>query len=172
MLTVSDDCSDPPSIKLAMPPASNSAHEKHGFQSHQRFKADFRAPKSIFEKYFKIILYFQIWLLVTFWMSQSDCGHICDPLEAFGDIWRKKIFRFFSTFFKQFLLDFGLKMKQKLRWKNRKCGFFKNEALNWKSASVKVLGYMLTVSDDCGDPPSMKLAMPPASNSALEKHGF
>ena len=139
------------------------------FQSHQRFKADFQAPKSILEKCFKIILYCQIWVLLTFWMSESDCEHICDPLEAFGDISRKT---FFSNFFKQFWLDFGFKMKQKWTWKIRKCEFFKNEALNWKSALVKVLGYMLSLSNDCGDTPSMKLAMHPASNSAHEKHGF
>ena len=90
-------------------------------------------------------------------------------LKAFGE---KKNFRIFSTFFKHFLLRFSFKMKQKWRWKNRKCNFFKNEALNWKSATVKVLGYMLTVSDDCEDPPTMKLAMPPASNSPHEIHGF
>ena len=90
-------------------------------------------------------------------------------LEAFGE---KKIFRIFSTFFKHFLLHFSFKMKQKWKWKNRKCNFFKNEALNWKSATVKVLGYMLTVSDDCEDPPTMKLVMPPASNSLHEIHGF
>ena len=90
-------------------------------------------------------------------------------LEAFGE---KKVFRIFSSFFKHFLLHFSLKMKQKWRWKNRKCNFFKNEALNWKSATVKVLGYMLTVSDDCEDPPTMKLAMPLASNSPHEIHGF
>ena len=78
----------------------------------------------------------------------------------------------FRIFLKQFLLHFSLKMKQKWRWKNRKCNFFKNEALNWKSATVKVLGYMLTVSDDCEDPPTMKLAMPLASNSPHEIHGF
>ena len=123
------------------------------FQSHQRFKADFRAPKSIFEKCFKIISYVQIWVLVTFWMSQSDCEHICDPLEAFGDIWRKTNFSIFLIFFKQFWLDFGLKMKEKWTWKIQKCEFSKNEALHWKSASVKVLDYMLSLSDDCDDPP-------------------
>ena len=90
-------------------------------------------------------------------------------LETFGE---KLIFRIFSIFFKQFWLDFGLQMKVEWTWKIQKFEFFKNEALNWKSASVKVLGYMLSLSDDCGDPPSMKLAMPPASNLPHEKHGF
>ena len=100
-------------------------------------------------------------------------------VDTFATFWKhletfrgKKNFRFFSNFFKQFLLEFGFKMKQKLRWKIRKCEFFKNEALNWKFAWVTVLGYMLTLSDDCGDSPTMKLAMPPASNSAHKKHGF
>ena len=141
-------------------------------QSQYSSKDVFWAPKSVFEKYFQIISYVQIWLLVTFWMPWSDYGCICDLLEAFGGIWRKKVFRIFSTFFKHFLLHFSLKMKQKWRWKNWKCNFFKNEALNWKSATVKVLGYMLTVSDDCEDPPTMKLAMPLASNLPHEIHGF
>ena len=37
---------------------------------------------------------------------------------------------------------------------------------------VKVLGYMLIVCDDCDDPPTMKLAMPLASNSPHENDGF
>ena len=139
------------------------------FQSQYSSKADFWAPKSVFEKYFKIISYVQIWLLVMFWMPQGDYGCICDLMEAFEGIWRKKSF---SNFFKHFLLHFSLKMKQKWRWKNRKCNFFKNEALNWKSATVKVLGYMLTVYDDCEDPPTMKLAMSLASNSPHENHGL
>ena len=56
--------------------------------------------------------------------------------------------------------------------KNRKSDFFKNEALNQKSGTVKPLGYVSTVFHDRGDPPDLKLAMPPASNSAHENHGF
>ena len=89
--------------------------------------------------------------------------------EPFGE---KNIFRIFLTFLKQFLLHFSLKMKQKWIWKNRKSDFFKNEALNQKSGSVKPLGYVLTIFHDCGDPADGKLAMPPASNSAHEIHGF
>ena len=37
-------------------------------QSQYSSKAVFWAPKSVFEKYFQIISYVQIWLLVTFWM--------------------------------------------------------------------------------------------------------
>ena len=59
-----------------------------------------------------------------------------------------------------------------MEMKKWKMQFFKNEALNWKSATVKVLDYMLTVSDDCEDPPTMKLTMPVASNSPHEIHGF
>ena len=78
----------------------------------------------------------------------------------------------FSIFFKQFWLSFSLKVKQKWSWKNRKSDFFKNEAINQKSGTVTLLGYVLTVFQDCGDPPDLKLAMPAASNSAHEKHGF
>jgi len=91
------------------------------------------------------------------------------PWERFGE---KKIFEFFQLFLKQFLLHFSLKMKQKWTWKNRKSDFFKNEALNQKSGTVKPLGYVSTVFHDRGDPPDLKLAMPPASNSSHEKHGF
>ena len=89
--------------------------------------------------------------------------------ELFGE---KNIFRIFLTFLKQFLLHFSLKMKQKWIWKNRKSDFFKNEALNQKTETVKPLVYVLTVSLDYGDPPDLKLAMPPASNSAHENHCF
>ena len=89
--------------------------------------------------------------------------------EPFGE---KNIFRIFWTFLKQFLLHFSLKMKQKWIWKNRKSDFFKNEALNQKSGTVKPLGYVLTVFHDCGDSPDLKLAMPPASDSPHEKHCF
>ena len=89
--------------------------------------------------------------------------------EVFGE---KKFFWLFSIFFKQFWLSFCLKMKQKWKRQNRKSDFFKNEALNQKSGTVKPLGYVLTVFHDCGDPPDLKLAMPPASNSAHENHCF
>ena len=56
--------------------------------------------------------------------------------------------------------------------KKLKIRFFKNKAFNQKSGTVKLLGYVLTIFRDCGDPPDLKLAMPPASNSAHEKHGF
>ena len=56
--------------------------------------------------------------------------------------------------------------------KKSKMQFFQKWGLNWKFATVKVLGYMLTVSDDCEDPPTMKLAMPLASNSPHEIHDF
>ena len=89
--------------------------------------------------------------------------------ERFGE---KIFFRDFSNFLKQFLLHFSLKMKQKWIWKNRKSDFFKNEALNQKSGTVKPLGYVLTIFHDCRDPADVKLAMPPASYSAHEIHGF
>ena len=119
-----------------------------------------------------MVSYVQIWLLMTFWMSQSDRECISDHLQALGKIWRKCFFRFFSNFLKQSLLHFSLKMKQKWIWKNRKSDFFKNEALNQKSGTVKPLGYVLTVFHDCGDPPDLKLAMPQASNSDHENRVF
>ena len=142
------------------------------FQSYLSFKAHFQAPKSIFENHFRIVPSAQIWILMTFWMSGSDREHISDYLKALEKFWRKKNFDFFSIFFKQFWLSFSLKVKQKWTWKNRKSDFFKNEAFNQKSGTVKLLGYVLTVFHDCGDPPDLKLAMPPASNWAHEKHGF
>ena len=81
------------------------------------------------------------------------------PWERFGE---KKFFRIFSTFLKQFLLHFSLKMKQKWTWKNRKSDFFKNEALNQKSGTVKPLGYVLTVFHDCGDPPRLETGNAPS----------
>ena len=94
------------------------------------------------------------------------------PPTSFGKDLAKKKFSIFSNFLKQFLLHFSLKMKQKWIWKNRKSDFFKNEPLNQKSGTVKPLGYVLNVFHDCGDHPDLKLAMPPASNSAHENHCF
>ena len=106
-------------------------------------------------------------------LDVSGClGMPFRPPTRFGKDLAKKKNRFFSNFLKQFLLHFSLKMKQKWIWKNRKSDFFKNEALNQKSGTVKPLGYVLTIFHDCGDPPDMKLAMPPASNSAHENHCF
>ena len=42
--------------------------------------------------------------------------------------------------------------------------FFKIEALNQKSGTVKLLGYVFTILHDCDDPLDWKLAMPPASH--------
>ena len=56
--------------------------------------------------------------------------------------------------------------------KKSKIRFFKNEALDQKSGTVKPLRYVLTIFHDYGDPPDKKLTMPPASNSAHEIHGF
>ena len=175
VLTIFHDCGDPEDVKLAMPPASNSAHEIHGFHSPSELlelQSSFSSPKIDFWKCLSNVPYVQIWLLMTFWMSQSDRECISDHLQALGTIWRKTHFSNFLTFLKQFLLHFSLKMKQKWIWKNRKSDFFKNEALNQKSETVKPLGYVLTVFHDCGDPPDLILAMPPASNSAHENRVF
>ena len=56
--------------------------------------------------------------------------------------------------------------------KKSKIQFFKNEALNQKSGTVKPLGYVLTVFHGCGEPADLELVMPPASNSAHENHCF
>ena len=49
---------------------------------------------------------------------------------------------------------------------------FFNEPLYSKSATVKVLGYLSTLSNDCRNPQNVKLAMPPASGWAHENHVF
>ena len=66
-----------------------------------------------------------------------------------------------------FLGYFSFESEAKLRVKILKIRFFKNEALNQKSGMVKVLGYVSTVSDDCGDLGNVKLAMPPAFGQTL-----
>ena len=157
-----------------MPPASNSAHENHGFYSPSELlelQSSFSSPKIDFWKW--------LWNSpIRSNMASDDFSDVPEwsgihfrPPTSFGNVnhfAKKIIFEFFWLFWS----NFCFKMKQKWIWKNRKCNFFKNEALNWKSATVKVLGYMLTVSDDCEDPPTMKLAMPLASNSPHEIHGF
>ena len=102
-------------------------------------------------------------------MSQSDWEYISDHLQALGKIWRKKKI---SNFLKQFLFHFNLKVKQKWTWNNRKSDFFRNEALHQKSGTVELLSYVLTVFHDRGDLADLKLAMPPDSNWAHEKHCF
>ena len=120
-------------------------------------------------KWFHTFKYGFRWLLACPRVIGNTFATTYKLWERFGE---KKIFRIFSTFLKQFLLHFSLKMKQKWTWKNRKSDLFKNEALNQKSGTVKPLGYVSTVFHDCGDHPDVKLAMPPASNSAHENHGF
>ena len=66
-----------------------------------------------------------------------------------------------------FLRYFSFESEAKLRVKILKIRFFKNEALNQKSGMVKVLGYVSTVSDDCGDLGNVKLAMPSAFGQTL-----
>ena len=68
-------------------------------QSYWSFRAHFQAPKLIFENVFKMVPYVQIWLLMTFWMSQSDWEYISDHLQALGKIWRNKNFPNFFNFF-------------------------------------------------------------------------
>ena len=71
-------------------------------------KPHFWLRKSIFEKLFKIILSSQIWLLMTFWMSESHRESISDPLRAFGNIWQKKKFWIFFRIFLLILACFSL----------------------------------------------------------------
>ena len=59
-----------------------------------------------------------------------------------------------------------------MEMKKSKMQFFQKWGPKLKSATVKVLGYMLTVSDDCEDLPTMKLTMPLAFNSPHENDGF
>ena len=66
-----------------------------------------------------------------------------------------------------FLRYFSFESEAKLRVKIWKIRFFKNEVLNQESGKCKVLGYVSTVSDDCGDLGNVKLAMPPASEQTL-----
>ena len=104
-------------------------------------KCDLWVRNSIFENVFKIILSHQIRVLVTFWMSESHRGYISDILWMLEAILRKIFFFIFFENFASLLSNFGFKMKQiwvENFWKWR---FFKNEALNQKSGTVKVLGY-------------------------------
>ena len=66
-----------------------------------------------------------------------------------------------------FLRYFSFESEAKLGIKIWKIRFFKNEVLNQKSGTVKILGYVSTVSDDCGDLGNVKLAMPPAFEQTL-----
>ena len=62
-----------------------------------------------------------------------------------------------------FLRYFSFESEAKLRVKIWKIRFSKTEVLNQTSDTVKVLGYVSSVSDDCGDLGNVKLAMHPAS---------
>ena len=104
-------------------------------------KIDLWVQNSIFENVFQIILSHQIWVLVTFWMSGSHQGYISNILWRLEAIWEKNIFFIFLKIFASFLSNFGFKMKQNWVKNFWKCRFFKNEALNQKSGTVKVLGY-------------------------------
>ena len=100
-------------------------------------KIDLWVQNSIFENVFQIILSHQIWVLVTFWMSGNHQGYISNILWRLEAIWEKKLFfHFFENF-----CYFGFKMKQNWVQNFWKCRFFKNEALNQKSGTVKVLVY-------------------------------
>ena len=123
-------------------------------------KVDLWVRNSIFENVFKIVLSYQIWVLVTFWMSGSDRGHISNILWMLEAILRKQNFFMFLKILASLLSNFGFKMKQIWEQNFWKCRFFKNEALNQKSGTVKVLGYMSTLSDDLGDLGNVKLAVP------------
>ena len=104
-------------------------------------KLDFWVQNSIFENVFQIILLNQIWVLMTFWMSRNHQGHISNILSMLEAIWRKNFFFIFLKIFASLLSNFGFKMKQNWVQNFWKCQFFKNEALNQKSGTVKVLGY-------------------------------
>ena len=71
-----------------------------------------------------------------------------------------------------FLRYFGFESEAKLVVKFSKIRFFKNEALNQKSGTVKVLGYASSVSDHCGDLGNVKFAMPFALEQTLENIAF
>ena len=134
-------------------------------------KLDLWVQNSIFENIFQIILLNQIWVLMTFWMSGSHQGHIFNILSMLEAIWGKKIFIFLKIF-PSLLSHFGFKMKQNGVQNFWKCRFFKNEALNQKSGTVKVLGYTQSVFDDCGDLRNVILALPPYLEQPLENTGF
>ena len=104
-------------------------------------KWDLWVRNSIFENVFRITLSYQIWVLMTFWMSESHRGYIFDILWMLEVILRKKSFFIFFENFASLLSNFGFKMKQNWVQNFWKCQFFKNEALNQKSGTVKVLGY-------------------------------
>ena len=104
-------------------------------------KLDLWVRNSIFENVFEIILSHQKWVLKTPWMSGSHRGHIFDILWMLETIWEKIIFFIFLKIFASLLSNFGFKMKQNWVQNFWKCRFFKNEALNQKSGTVKVLGY-------------------------------
>ena len=63
-------------------------------------------------------------------------------------------------------------MKKSWRWKIKKWKIFENEALNQKSGSVKVLGYVSTFFDHCGGLRNMNLGMPPSHCFHLSKQCF
>ena len=109
---------------------------------------------------------------MTFWMSGNHQGHIFDILWMLQTIWEKIIFFIFLKIFASLLSNFGFKMKQNWMQNFWKCRFFKNEALNQKSGTVKVLGYAWTVFDDCGDLRNVILALPPYLEQPLENAGF
>ena len=66
-----------------------------------------------------------------------------------------------------FLRYFSFEIEAKLTVKIWKIRFSKNEVLNQKSGTDKVLGYVSSVSDNCGDLGNVKLAMPPAFEQTL-----
>ena len=66
-----------------------------GLHSSPSKKFDFWVRNSIFENVFKIILSNQIWLLVTFWMSESHREHILNILSMIEAILRKTKFSCF-----------------------------------------------------------------------------
>ena len=89
-------------------------------------KIDLWVQNSIFENVFQIILSHQI-RFQRFMKVRSNL--------------RKNFFFIFLKNFASFLSTFGFKMKQNWVQNFWKCRFVKNEALNQKSGSVKVLGY-------------------------------
>ena len=86
------------------------------FQSSSSKKFDFWVRNSILKNVFKIILSSQIWLLVTFWMSETHRGHILNILSMLEAILRKTKFSCFLKFcfiFKQFWLQNGANLRTK-----------------------------------------------------------
>ena len=90
--------------------------------------------------------------------------------------WSNLAKNYFFDFFQFFLTVFSLFLAWKWRKaegeKSQKLKFFENEALNQKSGSVKVLGYVSTFFDDYDDLRNSKLGMPPSPCFHPSKYCF